>query len=58
MVLNDGKTGNVRSSSITKSVANFIDENGTVIHDLVEPEVSKLHNSLLSDRKEKWMNKQ
>lgn len=49
----DGKNGNVREATLVKSVANFFDENGTLIYELLEPEVSKLHNSLLSSRKEK-----
>nr|BAN20852.1 microsomal signal peptidase [Riptortus pedestris] len=53
LTFKDGKTGNIRSASISKSVANFIDENGIIIHELVEPEVSKLHNNLLVDRKDK-----
>jgi signal peptidase complex subunit 2 len=49
----DGKTGTLREASLVKSVANFFDENGTLIYEVLEPEISKLHNSLLSDRKEK-----
>lgn len=51
--MKDGKTGTIRSATIVRSVANFIDENGVIVHELIEPEVSKLHNSLLSERKEK-----
>uniref|UniRef100_A0A023F602 Signal peptidase complex subunit 2 n=1 Tax=Triatoma infestans TaxID=30076 RepID=A0A023F602_TRIIF len=53
LAMKDGKTGIVRSATIVRSVANFIDENGVIVHELIEPEVSKLHNSLLSERKEK-----
>ncbi|KAF2880758.1 hypothetical protein ILUMI_25430 [Ignelater luminosus] len=49
----DGKSGTTREASIKKSVANFIDVNGNVVTEIVEAEVSKLHNSLLSERKEK-----
>lgn len=49
----DGKTGKIKTSWISKSVANYIDENGIVIHELIEPDVTKLHNSLLSEKKEK-----
>lgn len=49
----DGKTGALREASLTKSVACFIDETGVIVYDLIEPEVSKLHNSLLSERKDK-----
>lgn len=49
----DGKTGSRRETSSKKSVANFIDVNGIVVQELVDTEVTKLHNSLLSDRKEK-----
>lgn len=53
LCVRDGKTGKVREGSITRSVANFIDSNGVILYDLVEPEVTKLHNSLLIDRKDK-----
>lgn len=49
----DGKTGSVREATMVRSVANFIDENGCLVYELLETEVSKLHNSLLTDRKEK-----
>ncbi|XP_063900628.1 signal peptidase complex subunit 2 [Zophobas morio] len=53
ITLKDGKTGSSRDASLEKSVANFVDVNGSVVHEIVENEVTKLHNSLLSDRKEK-----
>ncbi|KAK9722884.1 Microsomal signal peptidase 25 kDa subunit (SPC25) [Popillia japonica] len=53
LVFCDGKTGNRRESSLKKSVANFIDVNGNVVQELVETEITKLHNSLLSERKDK-----
>ncbi|GJQ69906.1 hypothetical protein Trydic_g22448 [Trypoxylus dichotomus] len=53
LILCDGKSGSKRQTSIKKSVANFIDINGTVVQEIVENEVTKLHNSLLNERKEK-----
>ncbi|KPI94597.1 PREDICTED: signal peptidase complex subunit 2 [Papilio xuthus] len=50
MVDSNGKT---REASITKSFANYIDINGTVVHNLVLNEITKLYNSLISDKKEK-----
>ncbi|KAL1491244.1 hypothetical protein ABEB36_011869 [Hypothenemus hampei] len=51
--LKDGKTGNIRSTQSVKSCANFITVDGVVCHDLVETEVTRLHNSLLNERKDK-----
>ncbi|XP_056642421.1 signal peptidase complex subunit 2 [Diorhabda sublineata] len=53
LALIDGKTRQRRETSIKKSVANYIDVNGSVVNELVEAEVTKMHNSLLSERKEK-----
>lgn len=49
----DPKTGAERSTSVKKSVANFIDVDGYVVQEIVDTEVTKLHNSLLSEKKEK-----
>ncbi|GLV42479.1 Spase 25-subunit [Carabus blaptoides fortunei] len=49
----DGKSGKTREGSFVKSIANFIDTNGVVLYDLIEPEITKLHNSLMSERKDK-----
>ncbi|XP_017769518.1 PREDICTED: probable signal peptidase complex subunit 2 [Nicrophorus vespilloides] len=51
LTLKEGK--HVRETSIKKSVANYIDANGSVVHELVENTVMKLHNSLLTEKKEK-----
>ncbi|XP_045471257.1 probable signal peptidase complex subunit 2 [Harmonia axyridis] len=45
--------GKLNETSSKKSVANFINEQGFVVPELVDAEVSKLHNSLLHDRKDK-----
>ncbi|XP_076281761.1 signal peptidase complex subunit Spase25 isoform X1 [Lasioglossum baleicum] len=49
----NGSTGGINETSITKSVANFIDVNGIVIPELIESTVTSLHDSLTSQRKEK-----
>jgi len=49
----DGKTGLTRESTITKSVGDFIDENGQVCQDIIEPMVMKLHHSLTAGKKDK-----
>lgn len=36
-----------------KSVANFVDVDGYVVQEIVEAEVTKMHNSLLNEKKEK-----
>lgn len=46
-------SGNINESTVTKSVANFIDVNGVVIPELIETVVANLHDSLTSQRKEK-----
>lgn len=50
---NSGKSSQAREAKIEKSVASWFDENGTLVFDLFEVEVSKLHNSLLTEKKEK-----
>lgn len=46
-------TGNLNETSVTKSIANFIDVNGVVIPELMENVVTSMHDSLTSQRKEK-----
>ena len=53
LVFRDGKTGRSREEHLKKSVANFIDTNGNIVQELVEAEVTKMHNNLTSERKEK-----
>ncbi|XP_011063490.1 PREDICTED: probable signal peptidase complex subunit 2 [Acromyrmex echinatior] len=45
--------GIFNETSVTKSVANFIDINGAVIPGLIETVVTNMHDSLTSQRKEK-----
>ncbi|NP_001040214.1 signal peptidase complex subunit 2 [Bombyx mandarina] len=45
--------GNTREASVTKSFANFIDVNGTVVQNIVSNEITKLYHSLSSEKKEK-----
>ncbi|KAK4026274.1 probable signal peptidase complex subunit 2 [Daphnia magna] len=49
----DGKTKKIREAKSKRSVAQYFDDNGVLLMELVEPEVTKLHNSLLSGRKSK-----
>lgn len=46
-------SGNLNETTVTKSVANFIDVNGVVIPELIEAVVTNMHDSLTSQRKEK-----
>lgn len=46
-------SGAINETTVTKSVANFIDINGVVITDLVEAVVTSMHDSLTAQRKEK-----
>lgn len=46
-------SGNINETTVTKSVASFIDVNGVVIPELIEAVVTTMHDSLTSQRKEK-----
>ena len=47
----DISSGKVREAKSKRSVAQYFDNDGVLLMDLVEPEVTKLHNSLLTGRK-------
>nr|CAG4642119.1 EOG090X0FS4 [Eurycercus lamellatus] len=49
----DGKSKKVREAKSKRSVAQYFDEEGVLQMEQVEPEVTKLHNNLLSSRKSK-----
>merc|ERR1719402_1986343 len=49
----DGKTGATRDTVVERSVGDFIDENGLICQDIVEPLVLKLHKSLSAGKKDK-----
>lgn len=49
----DGQTTQERSTTFTKSIANFFDDNGQMCNDIFEPEVKKLVSSLMTEKKEK-----
>lgn len=47
----DTKSGVTRSEQFNKSVANYFDENGTLLPELLENDVSRLHNAILAEKK-------
>nr|CAG4648948.1 EOG090X0FS4 [Polyphemus pediculus] len=49
----DGRTKKSREVKSKRSVSQYFDEDGVLMMEYVEPEVIKLHNSLLSSRKNK-----
>ncbi|KAF0299569.1 putative signal peptidase complex subunit 2 [Amphibalanus amphitrite] len=49
----DGSSKRERQASVTRSVAAFFDENGVLVRECLVPVVTKLHNSLLSGKKDK-----
>ncbi|KAL8567200.1 Signal peptidase complex subunit 2 [Nucella lapillus] len=51
MTFTDGKTQETRRTEVTKSVACFFDDNGTLCSDLYNPEVEKMKESLTTNKK-------
>ena len=52
MNFTDGASKKSRSGEITKSVAEFFDDNGVLCFDLFEPEVCMLQSRIVTSKKE------
>ena len=52
MAVTQGSSGQRREAGVSRSVGDFIDENGIVCHDIIEQMVIKLHKSLAAEKKE------
>merc|ERR1711936_915791 len=52
LTFTEGKTGAKRETVVKESVGDFIDENGVICQDIIEPLVLKLHKSLASGKKD------
>lgn len=53
IIYKDGDSKKEREQTITKSVASWFDEEGTLLMDIMEKDVQELHNGIASEKKDK-----